>query len=50
MIQTSGSSDSQFTGSDDKAVSKAEAYAHGSIRCRVAPAKMLNQIAAGLPP
>jgi len=50
VFQTSGRSDSQSTGSDEKAVSQAETYAHGSIRCRLAPAKMLNQIAAGLPP
>ena len=48
MIQTSDSSDSQSTCSDDKAVSKAETYANGSIRCRLAPAKMLKQIAAVL--
>ena len=36
--------------SDDKAASKAETHAHGSIRCRLAPAKMLKQIAAVLPP
>ena len=50
MIQESGSGDSQSTGSDDKAVSQAETYANGSIRCRLAPDKMLKQIAAGLPP
>ena len=48
--QTSGTSDFRSTCSDDKAVSKAETHAHGSIRCRLAPAKMLQQIAAGLPP
>jgi hypothetical protein len=47
--QTSGSSDSQSTCSDDKAVCQAETYAHGSIRCRFAPAKMLKRIAAVSP-
>jgi hypothetical protein len=49
-IPTSGRSDSQSTSSVDKAASKAETYAHGLIRYRFAPAKMLKQIAAVLPP
>ena len=49
LIPTSGSSDSKFTSSDDSSTSQGRGYTNRSIRCRLAPAKMLKQIAAVSP-
>ena len=49
-IQTSGKSDSRSTSSDERATNKARTYANGSILLRLAPARMLKQIAAVSPP
>lgn len=50
LIHPSGSRDSNSTSSDESDTSKARTYANGSIRCRLAPARMLKQIAAVSPP
>jgi hypothetical protein len=50
LIHTFGSSDSKSTSFEERAVSNSLTCAKGSIRCRLAPARMLKQIAAVSPP